>query len=163
MFGRGFFVDTPFCDILAYRPAIGRLARGSSRTPFGARDHRVFPPSLIYCVPVSMKLYSLLLMAPLIACAADDPYAAQLFVKNCASCHASSAQAGARIPQMDVLKTLSPLTILRTLDSGVMKPHAARLSGNERQALANYLGAPVINERRREEIANPCPAGMPAW
>ena len=112
---------------------------------------------------MSIKLCSLFLLASLIACAADDPYAAQLFQKNCASCHASSAQAGARIPQMDVLKTLSPVTILRTLESGVMKPQAARLSTNERQALANYLGAPVINERRREEIANPCPAGMPAW
>src|SRR5579863_1108579 len=108
-----------------------------------------------------MKLYSLILMAPLIACAADDPYAAQLFQKNCASCHASSAQAGARIPQMDVLKTLTPLTILRTLESGAMKPQAARLSTNERQALANYLGAPVINQHRAEEIANPCPAGPP--
>jgi mono/diheme cytochrome c family protein len=109
-----------------------------------------------------MKPYSLLLMTPLIAAAAD-PYAAQLFLKNCASCHASSAEAGARIPQMDVLKTLSPLTILRTLESGVMKPQAARLSSNERQALANYLGKPVVNERRREELANPSPASTPTW
>src|ERR1022692_4922202 len=65
---------------------------------------------------------------------------------------------------MDVLKTLSPLTILRTLESGVMKPQAARLSANERQALANYLGKPVLNERRREELANPCPASnAPVW
>src|ERR1700722_7361166 len=106
-----------------------------------------------------MKLYYLLLMAPVMACAGDDPYAVQLFRNNCASCHASSAQAGARIPQMEVLKTLSPVTILRTLESGVMKPQAARLSTNERQALANYLGAPVLKEQRREEIANPCPAG----
>src|SRR5580658_7136022 len=114
-----------------------------------------------------MKLYILLLMAPLIARAADDPYAAQLFQKNCASCHASAAQAGARIPQMDVLKTLSPVTILRTLESGVMKPQASRLSSNERQALANYLGAPVLKERRRDEIANSCPVGpaakAPVW
>ena len=109
-----------------------------------------------------MKLYSLLLIAPLIACAADDPYAANLFKTNCASCHASAAQAGARIPQMDVLKTLSPVTILRTLETGVMKAQAAKLSTNERQALANYLGSTTITERRREELANPCPAG-PAW
>src|SRR4051812_31951492 len=98
-----------------------------------------------------MKFYFLLLMAPLIAWAAEDPYAAELFQKNCASCHASSAQAGARIPQMDVLKSLSPVTILRTLETGVMKTQAARLSTNERQAVANYLGAPVLNERRRED------------
>ncbi len=105
------------------------------------------------------KLYFLFLLTPLFACAADDPYAAQLFQKNCASCHANAAQAGARIPQMEVLKTLSPTTILRTLETGVMKAQTARLSTNERQALANYLGKPVINQRSREEIANPCPAG----
>ena len=89
-----------------------------------------------------MKRYLLFLLAPLIAYAADDPYAAQLFQKNCASCHASSAQAGARIPQMDVLKTLSPVTILRTLESGVMKPQAARLSTNERQAWRTIWARP---------------------
>src|SRR5271169_4745227 len=110
-----------------------------------------------------MKLYSLLLIGPLIACAADDPYAAALFQKNCASCHASSAQAGARVPQLDVLKTLSPTTILRTLETGVMKAQAAAISTNERQALANYLGKPVTTERRREELPNPCPSGASAW
>lgn len=110
-----------------------------------------------------MKLYILFAITPLIACAADDPYAAQLFAKNCSSCHASSSQAAARVPQLDVLKTLSPLTILRTLDQGAMKAQAARLSGNERQALANYLGKPVINERRSEDIANLCGAGVAKW
>ncbi len=110
-----------------------------------------------------MKLYILFAMAPLIAWAADDPYAAQLFAKNCASCHVSSSQAAARVPQLDVLKTLSPLTILRTLDQGAMKAQAARLSSNERQALANYLGKPVINERKREELANACAAGVAKW
>ena len=110
-----------------------------------------------------MKLYILFAIAPLIACAADDPYAAQLFAKNCASCHATSSQAAARVPQLDVLKTLSPLTILRTLDQGAMKAQAARLSSNERQSLANYLGKPVINERRPDEIANLCAAGIAKW
>ncbi len=110
-----------------------------------------------------MKLYILFAMAPLIACAADDPYAAQLFAKNCASCHASSSQAAARVPQLSVLKTLSPLTILRTLDQGAMKAQAAHLSSNERQALANYLGKPVVNERKPEEIANLCGAGVAKW
>src|SRR5579871_1236892 len=109
-----------------------------------------------------MKPVYLLLTLSLAACAADDPYAANLFKSNCASCHASSAQAGARIPQMDVLKTLSPVTILRTLETGVMKAQAAKLSTNERQALANFLGNTAVVERRREELANPCPAG-PAW
>ena len=40
-----------------------------------------------------------------------------------------------------------------------MKTQAAVLSVNERQAVANYLGTAVTVERRRDEIANGCPAG----
>ena len=111
-----------------------------------------------------MKLYllsALFPLATLTALAADDTYAASLFQKNCATCHASPSQA-ARIPQLDALKTLTPVTILRTLETGVMKAQATQLSTNERQALANYLGKPVTTQRRRGELANACPAG-PAW
>ena len=72
-------------------------------------------------------LFSLTMLTVL---AADDPYAASLFQKNCATCHASASQAAARIPQVDVLKTLTPVTILRTLETGVMKAQAAQLSTN---------------------------------
>jgi len=109
-----------------------------------------------------MKIYllsALFPLATLTVLAADDPYAASLFQKNCATCHLSS-QAAARIPQLDVLKTLTPVTILQTLETGVMKAQAAQLSTYERQALANYLGKPVTTQRRREELANPCPAGL---
>ena len=47
-----------------------------------------------------MGRFLLLLIAPLITLAADDPYAAQLFQKHCASCHESSAGASGRIPQI---------------------------------------------------------------
>jgi polyvinyl alcohol dehydrogenase (cytochrome) len=43
-----------------------------------------------------------------------------------------------------------------------MKSQAAPLSGDERMKIANFLGTAVTVERRREEIANPCPAGA-AW
>lgn len=100
-------------------------------------------------------------LATLTALAAEDPYATSLFQKNCATCHASPSQA-ARIPQLDVLKTLTPVMILRTLETGVMKAQAAQLSTYERQALANHLGKAVTTQRRREELANACLAG-PAW
>ena len=45
-----------------------------------------------------MKLFTLLLIAPAIMWAADDPYAAQLFQKHCASCHDSAAGADGRVP-----------------------------------------------------------------
>ncbi len=107
-----------------------------------------------------MKLCLLLLLLPVLR-AADDPYAAQLFQKHCASCHQSATGASTRIPQIDTLKTMTPIAIQKTLDSGVMKVQAAVLSADERQKIANFLGKAVTLERRREEIANPCPANSP--
>src|SRR5579872_379989 len=115
-----------------------------------------------------MKLCFLLAIVPFALCAADDPYAAQLFQKHCASCHDSSAGAGGRIPQVAVLKSMTPSAIQKTLESGVMKAQAAPLSGDERLKIASFLGTAVTLERKRDEIANPCPAGAalgdgPAW
>jgi len=115
-----------------------------------------------------MKLCWLFVIAPLATLAADDPYAAQLFQKHCAGCHESATGASGRIPQIAVLKTMTPLAIQKTLESGVMKAQAAPLSGDERLKIANFIGTAVTLERRREEIANPCPAGAgwldgPSW
>jgi polyvinyl alcohol dehydrogenase (cytochrome) len=101
--------------------------------------------------------------------AAEDPYAAQLFEKYCASCHANAAAGGAgRIPQVAILRSMTPTAILRTIETGIMKPQAAALSTNERQALANFLGTPVTAERKHDEITNACPASAgwkdgPGW
>ena len=115
-----------------------------------------------------MRPLYLLLMAPLVIFAADDPYAAQLFQKHCASCHQSAAGATGRIPQIAVLKTMTPVAIQKTLETGIMKTQAAPLSADERVKIANFLGTAVTVVRTREEIANPCPAGAawgqgPAW
>ena len=63
---------------------------------------------------------------------------------------------------------MTPAAIQRTLESGVMKQQAAPLSPDERQRIASFLGTAVTLERKREEIANLCPAGAapgesPAW
>jgi polyvinyl alcohol dehydrogenase (cytochrome) len=102
------------------------------------------------------------------AFAADDPYAAQLFQKHCASCHNSEAGAGGRVPQIATLKSMTPTAIQKTLESGVMKQQAAPLSPDERQRIASFLGTAVTLERKREEIANSCPPDTtvresPAW
>src|SRR5215470_9539448 len=110
-----------------------------------------------------------LLIAPSVLRAAEDPYAAQLFKQNCASCHEVAAAApGARIPPVSVLKTMTPTAILRALEGGIMKTQAAVLSTNERQAVANFLGTAVTLERKRDEIATSCPTGVkwkngPGW
>jgi polyvinyl alcohol dehydrogenase (cytochrome) len=109
------------------------------------------------------------LIRPVVVRAAEDPYAAQLFKQNCASCHEMAAAApGARIPPVSVLKAMTPTAILKALESGVMRSQAAVLSSNERQAVANFLGTAVTVERRRDEIVNPCAGGAgwkdgPAW
>src|SRR5581483_12218893 len=115
-----------------------------------------------------MRLWLVFVIGPLALLAADDPYAAQLFQKHCATCHDSAAGAGGRIPQVSVLKTMTPSAIQKTLESGVMKSQAAPLSADERLKIASFLGTAVTLERKREEIANPCPAGAawgdgPAW
>lgn len=118
---------------------------------------------------ISCVLLAASLFAPAPARAAEDPYAAQVFKQHCASCHEAGATApGARIPPVSVLKAMTPTAILKTLESGIMKSQAAVLSTNERQALANFLGTAVTVERRRDEIANPCRAGVqwkngPGW
>ena len=108
-----------------------------------------------------MKCGFLFLLAPLVGYAAEDPYAAALFQKHCASCHDAAVQAGPRIPQRSALKAMTPGAILKALESGVMKQQGAPLSTNERMAVANLLGTAVTVERRREEITHPCPAGAP--
>ncbi len=115
-----------------------------------------------------MKPLYLALILPLAMWAADDPYAAQLFQKHCASCHDSAAGAQSRVPQVQVLKTMTPAAIQRTLESGIMKQQAAPLSGDERLKIASYLGTAVTASRRHDELANACSStaalkGSAAW
>jgi polyvinyl alcohol dehydrogenase (cytochrome) len=115
-----------------------------------------------------MKLCLFFVIASVTALGADDPYAAQLFQKHCASCHNSEAGASGRVPQLPALKSMTPAAIQKTITSGVMKQQAAALSADERQRVASFLGTAVTLERKRDEIANLCPAGAawgqgPAW
>lgn len=115
-----------------------------------------------------MKFYWLFAIVPIAAMAADDPYAAQLFQKRCATCHDSEAGAGGRIPQVSALKTMTTIAIQRTLDAGVMKQQAAALSPDERLRIGTFLGKAVTLEKKPEEIANRCPPGSsfsdgPGW
>src|SRR5262249_50306042 len=109
----------------------------------------------------AVRCLYLCLLAPVMLSGAD-PYAEQLFQKNCASCHQAAAGAEARVPPIAALKNKTPPPIPRPLQDGDMKAQAAPLSGDERQKVANFLGTAVTIERKREEIANPCPAGA-AW
>src|SRR6185312_3273214 len=120
--------------------------------------NQALEPAMKYLVRL---LIAQALIAPVTMIFGADPYAEQLFQKNCASCHQATAGAEARVPQIAALKTMTPAAILRTLESGIMKAQAAPLSGDERLKVATFLGTAITVERRREEIANPCPAGGP--
>ncbi|HEY7335841.1 MAG TPA: PQQ-binding-like beta-propeller repeat protein [Bryobacteraceae bacterium] len=120
--------------------------------------------------PGWLFLIALCLIGQVALFAADDPYATQLFQKHCAGCHDSASGVTGRIPQLAVLKTMTPTAIQKTLESGIMKTQAAPLSADERIKLANLIGTAVTLQRKREEIANPCPtagregsSGGPAW
>lgn len=114
-----------------------------------------------------MRLCWLLAIIPAVALGADDPYAAQLFQKHCATCHASESGASGRIPQVSTLKTMTPGAIQKTLESGVMKQQAAALSPDERLKVATFLGTAVTLQRNPNDIANRCtnpPSGKgPGW
>jgi polyvinyl alcohol dehydrogenase (cytochrome) len=106
-----------------------------------------------------MRLCLVLLFAPIVTLAAEDSYAIELFQKHCAGCHQSEAGANGRIPQLAVLKTMTPSAIQKTLDGGVMKTQAAALSVDERLRLSSFLGTAVTVERKRNEIAGLCKSG----
>jgi polyvinyl alcohol dehydrogenase (cytochrome) len=126
-----------------------------------ANSARPLFPRRVQDMLLEMRMVlSLAILLPVLARAADDPYAAEVFAKNCASCHQSEAGARGRIPQIDVLKTMTSTAIQKTLESGIMKTQAAPLSADERLKLATFLGITTTREKRREELANPCPAGV---
>jgi mono/diheme cytochrome c family protein len=65
--------------------------------------------------PIYLLLIHLLVIGSFAVRADDDPFARQLFQKHCASCHDSAAGAEGRVPQISVLKTMTPLAIQKTL------------------------------------------------
>jgi polyvinyl alcohol dehydrogenase (cytochrome) len=71
------------------------------------------------------------------AFAADSGEA--VYAKRCASCHSTVA---ARVPTKEALQSLSASRIIRTLDFGTMLSIGSRLTREEREAVAAYLGKP---------------------
>jgi len=68
---------------------------------------------------------------------AQEPDAAALFKKSCASCHDGSG--ATRAPAPEALKARSPEAIVDALTGGAMRYQGLSLGGAERRALAEYL------------------------
>ena len=62
-----------------------------------------------------------------------------VYQQRCAACHNSGST---RVPPREELKKFSVARILRTMDFGVMNNIASKLSQEEREAVAAYLGVP---------------------
>lgn len=90
---------------------------------------------------------SLITLPGLLACngkQAPPPDGAALFAKNCASCH--RADNDMRAPLPEALHQMSKPAILIALKSGRMKWEAKFLSEPKKNAIADYLAAPVTNQ-----------------
>lgn len=87
--------------------------------------------------------------------AADDPVGVALYTKHCATCH-EAPDAGSRIPAKSALAKMPAASIVRALESGVMKQQGAALSEVERLAIAKVLGTAEV--KVNGPAANPCPA-----
>jgi len=83
--------------------------------------------------------------------AAED--GAKIYQEHCGQCHASGAL---RIPTKTDLQRHTSAGILRTLETGAMKTQAASLTPEQRNAVAQWLGAnaPVALDASR--LANTC-------
>ncbi|MGH9582545.1 MAG: PQQ-binding-like beta-propeller repeat protein [Bryobacteraceae bacterium] len=63
-----------------------------------------------------------------------------IYKARCASCHDAAT---GRVPPFSALREMSPATIMRALDTGLMKTQAAGLTGQQRYALVAYLATPA--------------------
>lgn len=81
-------------------------------------------------------LSSLLVLTGALAVAGPDLDGATLYQKYCEACHGGSV---AKAPQLTLLEIMSPQSILRAMQSGVMQTQAAGMSEMEQRVLAEHL------------------------
>src|SRR4051794_36829386 len=114
-----------------------------------------------------MKLTSMLAAALALAGALAAPLAAQaqapspsqgeaVFMSRCKACHDPNID---RAPSKATLATYPPAQIVDALTNGVMKPMAAGLSDEDKQAVAAYLTGAAAAPQPQARAA---PAGRPA-
>jgi polyvinyl alcohol dehydrogenase (cytochrome) len=65
---------------------------------------------------------------------------AQVYRQHCAGCHDTPT---ARVPPFTALRAMDAGSIIRSLESGVMKTQAAGLTSAERYAVVGYLASPA--------------------
>lgn len=84
---------------------------------------------------------------------------AAIYKAHCAGCHDTPT---GRTPPLSALRSMSPKTILQSLESGPMKPQAAGLTNGELYAVVTYLAAPVQQPAQASNnAASFCSASSP--
>jgi polyvinyl alcohol dehydrogenase (cytochrome) len=71
---------------------------------------------------------------------------ADLYLKHCAQCH-ESASGEVRAPGRDAMVKLSPVEILRSMDSGTMVSFGRARTAAERKAIAEYVAGRPLSEK----------------
>jgi polyvinyl alcohol dehydrogenase (cytochrome) len=110
-----------------------------------------------------MRILTLLLLLASVVIAADDPAGAQLYKKHCAACHDAGAGAGARVPTLAALQQKTSGSIMKALETGVMRQQAAALGWAERMAVSSWLGKTGAAAIAGSQLTNRCAAdsGLP--
>ena len=105
----------------------------------------------------TMSFPRALLLLPTAALAfAATPDGQDLYTKNCAACHETLSPLQNHV----ALKTMSPEYIMRVLNIGAMRVQAAKLTRDERAAVAEYLTGKAPEAAPSGEVGR-CP-GAPS-
>ena len=102
---------------------------------------------------VRVLIFSAILRLPQLR-AADDPFGAQIYAKHCAQCHDQGADA--RVPPRAALEKMTSASVLRALETGVMRDMGAKLTLGERIAVAPFVGK--AEAAKVDQLANRCAA-----
>ena len=97
------------------------------------------------------------IVTPLVAA---DPDGASIFKQHCAVCHEASSVT--RAPDRGALALTSPETIVRALESGLMREQGSSLSTTEKREVAGYITGRVLGQSTAPDLGQ-CSAQRPAF
>jgi polyvinyl alcohol dehydrogenase (cytochrome) len=84
---------------------------------------------------------------------AAEATGAQLYELHCNHCHGGSVS---KAPQLSLLQIMSPGSVFRALESGVMQEQAAALSSLERQLIAEHLTGAALSSQKDFPLPQVC-------
>src|ERR1700679_2272320 len=91
---------------------------------------------------------------------AADPDGASIFKQHCAVCHEASSVT--RAPDRGALALTSPETIVRALESGLMREQGSSLSPTEKREVARFITGRVPGQTSAPDLGQ-CPVERPTF